>query len=213
MEKPDLKEEKIAWRKGHRRILGVDESGRGCLAGPVVAAAVSLDRPSKHFLNKFPGLKDSKKLSASKREDIFKLARLDPRVKWSVARVSGKVIDRINIFEATKLAMKKAVLSLETDFILIDGIIKLDLDIPQKYVVRGDDRIFSCALASVFAKVIRDKAMVKYHKKYSCYGFDRHKGYSTRLHQSNIEQYGLCKIHRRSYAPCRQALAKRRFSC
>ncbi len=193
--------------------MGVDESGRGCLAGPVVAAAVSLDRPSKYFLNKFPGLKDSKKLPPSKREDIFKIACLDPRVKWSVARVSGKVIDRINIFEATKLAMKRAVLGLETDFILIDGIIELDLDIPQKSVIKGDDRIFSCALASVFAKVIRDKAMVNYHKRYPCYGFNRHKGYSTWLHQDNIEQYGLCKIHRRSYAPCRQTLAKRRFSC
>lgn len=213
MGRPNFKEEKIAWNRGYRKILGVDESGRGCLAGPVVAAAVSLGGPSKYFLNKFSGLKESKKISASRREEIFKLALSDPRVKWNVARVSEKVIDRINIFEATKLAMKRAVMGLEADFILIDGIIKLNLDIPQKSVVRGDDIIYSCALASVFAKVIRDKAMINYHRKYSCYGFDRHKGYSTRLHQGNIKQHGLCKIHRRSYAPCRQTLAKRRFSC
>ncbi len=211
----NFKEEKRAWRQGHKNITGIDESGRGCLAGPVVAAAISLEKPSNYFLKKLPGLNDSKKMSSRQREKIFEIAREDPQIKWSVSKVSEKTIDRINILEAAKLAMKRAVLGLdkESDFLLIDGTSRLDLGILQKTVVRGDGSVFSCALASVFAKVVRDRAMVKYHKKYPFYGFDKHKGYSTKLHQQRINQYGLCRIHRKSYSPCQKALAKKGFSC
>lgn len=213
---PNFEEENRLWKNGWKNVIGIDEAGRGSLAGPVVASAVIIRRRG---LGIFKEIRDSKKLSPKKRERIFENFKNIPEIEWGIGRVSEKVIDRINILEATKLAMERALQSLERrngnkcDFLIIDGNFNLNLNVPQKPVVKGDRKVLSCALASVFAKVIRDKAMVNYHKKYSCYGFDRHKGYSTRLHQNNIKQYGLCKIHRRSYAPCRQTLAKRRFSC
>ena len=216
MRNPDFKEEKEAWRQGYGSVIGVDESGRGCLAGPVVAAAVSLEGFPRDLEETLLKVKDSKKLSPACREQIFKTAKKTPKIRWSVSRVSEKTIDRINIYEASRLAMKRAVLGLHRrnpSFVIVDGIAELDIDISQKSVVKGDEKVFSCALASIFAKVVRDRAMVNYHKKYLYYGFDRHKGYPTRFHQQKIRECGLCRIHRKSYGPCRRTLAKNPISC
>ena len=218
---PNFREEKRLWRQGCKRVFGLDEAGRGPLSGPVVAAAIAINPKFKNSLKK---IKDSKKLSPKRREEIFEIIKDHPQIGWGIGRVSEKVIDRINILEATKLAMKRAVLNLEkkfskenkkgkrlvqksydrrilaqADFLLIDGNFSLYLDIPQKSIIKGDEKVFSCALASVVAKVIRDRAMGRYHKKYPNYGFDKHKGYGTELHRRNIKKYGICKIHRKTF--------------
>ncbi len=196
MKYPSFREENKLKKKGFKSIVGIDEAGRGPLASSVVAAAVIVEDGVS-----FSKLKNSKDLSFSLREEIFKEAKRDPRIKWGIGRVSERVIDRINILEATRLAMKRAVVNLKknADFLIIDGNIEIDLDIPQKSVIKGDEKVFSCALASVVAKVTRDRAMIRYHKKYPLYGFNRHKGYGTKLHKKMIKKHGLCKIHRKSF--------------
>jgi len=177
--------------------VGIDEAGRGPLAGPVVAAAVILRSFSKTRL-----LKDSKKLSAKRRQELYDVLTDHPGVDWSVGIVSEKAIDRINILQATRLAMNKAVTKLKNKkpaLLIIDGNIKLDLPLPQKAIVKADQKIFSCMAASIIAKVTRDSIMVSYHKKYSNYGFDRHKGYPTEFHVSMLKKYGGCDIHRKSF--------------
>ena len=136
--------------------------------------------------DKFDNLKDSKKLSPKKREEIYKIITKHSAIEWGTGRVSEKIIDKINILEATKLAMKKALLNLERkmievrslsfDYLILDGRMSLDLAIPQKSIVKADEKVFSCALSSIIAKVERDRIMMCYHKKYPCYGFDKHKG-------------------------------------
>lgn len=196
MKQPNFREENKLRRKGFKNIVGIDEAGRGPLASSVVAAAVFVEKDVS-----FPGLKNSKDLSPSLREEIFKKAKEDPRIEWGIGRVSEKVIDRINILEATRLAMKRAVVNLkkDADFLIVDGNMGIDIDIPQKSIIKGDEKVFSCALASVIAKVVRDRAMRRYHKKYPLYCFDRHKGYGTKLHKEMIKKYGICKIHRKSF--------------
>jgi len=216
MRYPNFNEERKLWRKGYKMVVGIDESGRGPLAAPVVAAAVRLAEDCPPLL----GLKDSKKLSSKKREEIFEILKENPNIEWGIGRVSEKVIDKINILEATKLAMKRAVGNLEkklnikngvcqklddrpifgTDSILIiDGNFGINLDIPQKSIIKADEKVFSCAAASIIAKVSRDRMMLRYHKKYPQYGFDKHKGYPTKLHRHMIKKYGFCKIHRKSF--------------
>ena len=180
---------------------GLDEAGRGPLAGPVVACAVVADRRSV-----LPGIKDSKKLTPKKREEFYKILIRHPGIEWGIGRVSEKVIDKINILEATKLAMKKAVINLRNrgiscrpGFLILDGKMKLDLPIPQRSIVKADEKIFSCTAASIIAKVYRDNIMKKYHKKYPRYGFDRHKGYGTSFHLKMLKKYGRCDIHRKSF--------------
>jgi ribonuclease HII len=222
MKYPNFNEEKKLWRKGFKKIIGLDEAGRGPLAGPVVAAAVSINfrlRRTSRRLAKLK-LKDSKKLSSSKREEIFTFLTEHKDVKWGIGKVSEKVIDKINILEATKLAMKKAVKSLEkklkkcvvpnsrdrgffanSGFLILDGNFKIDIDIPQKSVIKGDEKVFSCAAASILAKVTRDRLMLKYHKKFPKYGFNKHKGYPTKFHFKTLKKYGPCKIHRKTFRP------------
>lgn len=184
-------------------MVGIDESGRGPLSGPVVAAAVMIKKPKFKLKN----LKDSKKLSPKKREEIYGILKSSPQVEWGIGRVSQKVIDRINIFQATKLAMERATRNLEkkvkkrADFLLIDGNFGIALDIPQRSVIRGDEKVFLIKLSSIIAKVTRDKAMLKYHKKYSQYQFDKHKGYGTKLHFKMLKKYGPCKLHRKTFNP------------
>ena len=202
--------EKRLKKRGCKIIIGLDEVGRGALSASVIAAAVSVQKFSifnRQFLKK---LKDSKKLTPKKREKIFKMLRNLPEVKWGIGRVSEKVIDKINIFQATKLAMKRAVNNLiskskkrkvKVDFLLIDGNFGINLDIPQKSIVKGDEKIFLIKLASIMAKVSRDKSMLRYHKQYPKYRFDKHKGYGTKLHFKMIKKYGPCKIHRKSFNP------------
>jgi len=210
MKYPNLKEEKKLWRKGYKRVAGLDESGRGPLAGPVIAAAMRI-KPRLNSKFKHLQLKDSKKLTPKKREEFYKFLIKNPAIEWGIGRVSEKVIDKINILEATKLAMKKAFKNLncklqiancrKVAFLILDGNFKLDLPIPQKSIIKADEKVFSCAAASVIAKVTRDRIMKRYHKKYPRYGFDKHKGYPTRLHRRMLKKYGPCKIHRKSFKP------------
>jgi ribonuclease HII len=204
MKSPNLKEEKRLWKKGFKVVVGLDEAGRGPLAGPVVAAAVSIIPNPKFKISK---IRDSKKLTPQKREELYRWITQCPFVEWGIGKVSEKVIDRINIFEATKLAMKKAIFNLErklkrkADFLILEGNFKIDLPIPQKSIIKGDEKVLSCAMASIIAKVTRDKIMEKYAKKFPEYGFEKHKGYGTKFHLKMLKRYGPCPIHRRSFLP------------
>ena len=195
--------------------LGIDEVGRGPLAGPVLACALTILMPKvknqkakgKTTIQSSKSLKDSKKISQKKREEIYaKLERL-PWVRWGIGRVSEKVIDKINIFEATKLAMEKAVSSLEkklgekAELLLIDGNFCISLPRKQKSIIRGDEKVSLIALASIVAKVTRDRLMIKLHQKYPQYGFSRHKGYGTKQHLAALKQHGPCPLHRQTFGP------------
>jgi ribonuclease HII len=188
-----------------RKIIGIDEAGRGPLAGPVVAASVKIldylefKRINFYFL-KYSSL-DSKKLSERKREEIYEIITNSPLIDYSVGIVSEKVIDTINILQATKVAMKKALegMSLNNSQIIIDGNFTIDSSCVQKAIVKADESVLECSLASIIAKVSRDRLMVKYHEKYPHYGFDKHKGYGTKLHREMIKKYGICPIHRKSF--------------
>ena len=199
MKHPFFQEERKLWKKGYKRVAGLDEAGRGPLAGPVVAAVIITDFQS--FDLRRLVLKDSKKLSAKKREEFYKILTKHPQIQWGIGRVSEKVIDRINIFQATKLAMKKAVQKLKKkpNFLILDGKMSLDLPIPQKSIVKADEKVFSCMAASILAKVWRDRIMKRYHKKYPGYGFDKHKGYPTKYHRKMLKKNGRCAIHRLSF--------------
>jgi ribonuclease HII len=208
--KPSLREEKKLWRKGIKRVVGLDEAGRGPLAGPVVAAAVSIIANCKLEILKFKDLKDSKKLAPKKREDFYKIITKNPQIEWGIGIVSEKVIDKINIKNAAELAMEKALKNLErkmkkkADFLIIDGnhINSKNLKARSyKLIVKADEKVFSCALASILAKVTRDRIMERYSKKYPEYGFEIHKGYPTKFHLKMLKKYGPCKIHRKSFLP------------
>ena len=202
-----LKEERKLWEQGYRFVACVDEVGRGPLAGPVVAAAVCLNLVKKSLIKlrmNFPRLRDSKKLSSKRREEIYRGVEKHPAIQWGIGIVSEKVIDKINIFQATKLAMKRALRRLgKMDYLVLDGTIQLNLPIPQKAIVKGDEKVFSCALASIIAKVTRDRMMLRYHKQYPQYGFDKHKGYGTKLHCAMLRLHGPCAIHRKTFSPVR----------
>jgi len=213
------------------------------LAGPVVAAAAMINQISilrlrsglmvnevepskiknqKHKLNIKTkelrifslGVKDSKKLTPRKREEIYQIISRSPEIEWGIGIVSEKIIDKINILEATKLAMKKAIRDLEKkllrqkrkktkriEFLILDGVNRLDLVIPQKAIIKADEKVFSCAAASILAKVSRDRLMAKYDKKYPQYGFKKHKGYPSPYHLKMLKKYGPCRIHRKTFNP------------
>jgi ribonuclease HII len=187
--------ENTARAKGYKNIIGVDEAGRGPLAGPVVAAAVSL--VPGWFLE---GLNDSKKLSPRVREKFFPIIKRNS-LGYGVGIVDVATIDRINILQAALLAMKYAVeaLPIRANLLLIDGNKSIDIEIDQWTIVKGDSLSHSIAAASVLAKVTRDKIMEQYHKQFPHYAFDRHKGYGTSLHRNSIKEYGPCPIHRRTF--------------
>ena len=187
-------------RQGYRCVAGIDEAGRGPLAGPVVAAAVIL--PEKHDL---PGLTDSKKLSAKKREELFPLIRCQARA-IGLGVVHAEEVDAINILRATLKAMSLAVSRLRepADYLLIDGITPLGLQIPQMTLKKGDSRSLSIAAASVVAKVVRDRMMLGYERRYPGYGFEGHKGYGSASHMAAIARLGPCPIHRRTFAGVRE---------
>ena len=196
----DFAYEKKLRRRGYKIVVGVDEVGVGPLAGPVTACALF----TKSF-RKLDGLRDSKKLTPKKREEFYKFFKKDPSFYWAMASITPSTIDRINIYEARKLVTQRAVLKLEkllgvvADFIILDGNIGVDLERDQEAIIKGDDKIASVAVASIIAKVARDKAMVRYHKSYPEYGFDKHKGYGTKLHKEMLKRYGLCSIHRKTF--------------
>ena len=198
MKYPSFSEEKKLWGRGFKAIAGLDEAGRGSLAGPVLAAAVVVEKGFKDSL----GVKDSKKLTAKQREEIHGLLIKHPQIKWGIGRISEKVIDRINILEATKLAMQKALKSLgrKVDYLILDGSFKIKTKIPQKSIIKADVKVFSCAAASIIAKVSRDRIMDGYHKKYPKYNFKKHKGYPTLSHRKTIKRIGPCPLHRKTFA-------------
>ena len=187
--------EEKAWQNGYSAVCGVDEAGRGPLAGPVCAAAVIL--PAGIVIE---GLNDSKKLSEKKREALFDIIA-ENAVSWSVSLVDEKTIDEINILQATYHAMRQAVEGLPqpADFAYIDGNRMEGLDLPYECVVSGDARIPSVAAASIVAKVTRDRLMRDFAVRYPVYGFERHKGYGSRAHHEALLQYGPCPIHRRTF--------------
>ena len=204
MRYPNLNEEKKLWKSGYKYVVGLDEAGRGPLAGPVVAGAVMLKNykfqiSNFKFLKEMRGVKDSKKLSARKREEIYEVLTNHPAIEWGVGRVSEKIIDKINILEATKLAMIIAIKKFKVDFLIIDGNFKIKKDIPQKSIIKADAKVFSCAAASIIAKVTRDRIMEKEHRKYPKYNFAKHKGYPTKEHYKAIRKNGCCKIHRKTF--------------
>ena len=176
-------------------ICGIDEAGRGPLAGPVTAAAVILPDDFEIEL-----LNDSKKLSEKKRNALEILIK-EKCIAWSVVHIPHNVIDEINILEATKLCMKNAVeaLKITPDFVLTGGNMTLDINIPQKSVIGGDAKSYSIGSASIIAKVFRDKIMDEYAEIYAEYAFDKNKGYGTAAHIKGIKEAGLCPIHRRSF--------------
>ncbi|MGV7221046.1 MAG: ribonuclease HII [Nitrospinales bacterium] len=191
-----------AAQTGYLCVAGVDEAGRGPLAGPVVASAVVLE--SEKGLD---GLTDSKKLSQSAREKYFPLIQSLSR-GYGIGVVAENTIDEINILQASLLAMKIAVekIDLPVDYLLIDGNQTVNSKIKQKTIVGGDSLSLSIAAASVLAKVTRDRLMESYHDKYPHYMFDRHKGYGTRLHREKISEYGPCPIHRKTFKGVREFL-------
>lgn len=215
MKYPSLFEEKKLWKKGFKRVACLDEAGRGPLAGPVTAAAVLIQNAKYKIQN--TAIRDSKKLSRKKREEFYKIITKSPLIKWGIGKVSEKVIDKINIKNAAELAMEKALKDLEkkirkrVDFLIIDGNQLKNYKLKTrnyKLIVKADERVFSCALASILAKVSRDRIMLKYHKNYPKYGFDKHKGYPTKLHRFLLKKYGPCKIHRKSFGPVRACKIK-----
>lgn len=180
---------------GYRMVAGIDEAGRGPLAGPVVAAAVILPPRYEH-----PEITDSKKLLPRQRERLYAVIQRDA-VSVGIGIIEAPEIDILNILQATLVAMKEAVLELSQhpDYLLIDGLNRIDLAIPQEPIIRGDSRSISVASASIVAKVSRDRLMEMYHRQFPQYNFLRNKGYGTREHRDAILRFGRSKIHRRSF--------------
>ena len=186
----------------YRLIAGADEAGRGPLVGSVVAAAVILDTE-----NPIEGLNDSKKLTAKKRELLAEEIRKRAK-SWSIISVDAEEIDRINILQASLMAMKQAIESLPEmpDIALIDGNKKPELSCRTEAIVKGDARVAAIAAASILAKVERDRQMLELHKEYPQYGFDKHKGYPTRVHMALLIEHGPCPLHRKSFGPVKRLL-------
>jgi len=197
----DLTRERALRARGFFLVAGVDEAGRGPLAGPVVAAAVIL--PTGFTLD---GLTDSKKVSAVRREKFFALLTTHPNTAWSTGQATVAEIDHLNILRATHLAMARAVSALPAlpDHALVDGLPVRDLPVPHTALVGGDALSLSIAAASIIAKVTRDRLMVALDAEYPQYGFARHKGYGVRQHLEALRHHGPCPVHRRSFAPVGQ---------
>lgn len=184
--------EQAAYRNGFHAVCGVDEAGRGPLAGPVCAAAVILPHEVSII-----GLNDSKKLTPKKREWLYDVI-VENAISYCISFVDEKTIDEINILQASMLAMQQAVegLSVVSDFALVDGNAAPALAIPAQTVIKGDANVPSIAAASILAKVSRDRLMIEYDQQYPVYGFAKHKGYPTKLHYAMIDKHGICPIHR-----------------
>lgn len=201
----DLCREKEIFSKGFKIVAGVDEAGRGPLAGPVVASCVVVNTDFVLDEEKFSWVRDSKKLSEKRREELFSVIQNEFEVGVGIS--DHHTIDRVNILQATFLAMKKAISDLKTkpDFIILDGrMIIPNLSIMQKAVVGGDNLVFSIAAASIIAKVTRDRMMMEAAQKYPEYGFEKHKGYGTKVHMEALQKYGACEIHRKSFGPVKK---------
>lgn len=188
------------------RLAGVDEAGRGPLAGPVIAGAVILD-PARPI----DGLRDSKRLSATQREKLY-LEISEYALAWSVGRADVDEIDRINILQATMLAMQRAVNALQpaAEYVLVDGNRCPELACPSQAVIKGDSRVAAISAASIMAKVTRDREMVEMDSRYPGYGLAQHKGYPSKAHIEALELLGVTPLHRRSYAPVRRIAERNR---
>ena len=197
--------EQQAREKGYQYVAGIDEAGRGPLAGPVVSAAVIL--PSEFEL---PGLTDSKKLTEKKRESLYPLIQ-QQAIAVGIALASPGEIDRLNILQATLLSMRKAVsrLPVAADFLLIDGISPIHTHLPQKTIKKGDSLSLSIAAASVIAKVVRDRIMIAYDRHYPDFGFSRHKGYGSEDHRQTIARLGPTPLHRKSFRGVKEFVGER----
>lgn len=196
----NLDEEKKIFEQGYEIIAALDEAGRGPLAGPVVAACV-IFKANFSINNDLKTVNDSKKLTAKKREELFEFIK-ENFIEVGVGICDHQTIDRINILQATFLAMKKAIGSIKNkpDFLMIDGSIKLpNCSTPQQAYIKGDEKIFAIAAASIIAKVTRDRIMREMDKLYPNYGFVKHKGYGTKFHIEKLKQHGPCPIHRLSF--------------
>jgi len=204
--------ERRAWKDGFLQVAGVDEAGRGPLAGPVTAAAVLFRaqtlRSAKQRIP-WDELNDSKQLTEKKREQLFEALTTTPSVRWAVVSVDPEEIDRINILRATHLAMARALEQLlegdpAPDLALVDGLPVKGLPLEHRAIVKGDSASLSIAAASIIAKVTRDRFMVDLASAFPEYGFERHKGYGTKLHLAALKEHGPCLHHRRSFRPVAQ---------
>lgn len=177
-------------------IAGIDEAGRGPLAGPVVCASVIMPLDENNLIE---GINDSKKLSHKERERLYPLI-IEKAISYCIVEIDNDIIDKINILNATKLGMKKALnaLSVKPDIVLVDAV-KIDTYLPQDNIIKGDSLSYNIASASILAKVYRDRLMMKYDLEYPEYQFAKHKGYGTKLHIENIKKYGKCQLHRQTF--------------
>ena len=197
-----IERDKLAYEKemlalGAEYIAGVDEVGRGPFAGPVVCAAVIMPLDAENLID---GVDDSKKIKEELREQLAALIR-ERAVAYKICEESPETIDEINILEATKRCMKRAVegLSVQPDIVFVDGNFRIDIELPQQNIVRGDALSYSIGAASLLAKVYRDSLMREYDKQYPQYGFARHKGYGTAVHIRALKEFGPCPIHRKTF--------------
>lgn len=209
---PTLGEEERLQLQGHTLIAGLDEAGRGCLAGPVVAAAAILPL-AEDCLRLFAGVRDSKQLSAAQRERLYAVV-MERAVGVGVGVVSVEWIDRYNILRATRLAMQQALAALPVrpTYLLLDALKLPAVRLPQLAIIKGDTRCLSIAAASIIAKVARDRLMQAVDEQYPGYGFARHKGYGTLEHKRALAQLGPSPVHRRTFAPVRVLLETQQLS-
>jgi ribonuclease HII len=204
--------ERQLWSHGATRIAGVDEAGRGPLAGPVAAAAVILPSlwGNLGFDERLRALNDSKQLTEVQREEFFSILTTHPEISFAIALVDAAAIDRLNILQATHRAMNEALAQLQPqpEHVLVDGRPVKSIRLPSTAIVKGDARSYSIAAASVLAKVTRDRTMLEFHEQFPAYGFAEHKGYGTPKHLAAIAAHGPCPIHRRSFAPLKPVQAE-----
>ena len=208
-QRPTLEHEEVLFSKGVQFIAGVDEAGRGPLAGPVIAAAVVLPRKiSSGLLQRLERLNDSKKIALAVREELFEVITTEPEIFWAVGEGNVQEIGDLNILRATHLAMRRALLALKPspEHALVDGLPVHDLPVAQTALVGGDGLSMSIAAASVVAKVTRDRIMEELHREFPQYGFLQHKGYATAAHLATLREYGPCKHHRHGFKPVDQSL-------
>jgi ribonuclease HII len=203
---PTREEEMALLRQGYCFIAGLDEAGRGCLAGPVVAAAVILPLADEH-LACFAAVRDSKQLAQHVREHLYQVI-MQHAVAVGVGFGPVELIDERNILQATKYAMRCALAQLSTPphALLLDALLLPDIPLPQRAIIKGDSSCLSIAAASIIAKVTRDRLMKQLHEQYPAYGFAQHKGYGTEAHLTALREYGVTPIHRRTFAPVRELL-------
>jgi ribonuclease HII len=210
-----LEFERDLWSRGYTFVAGVDEAGRGPLAGPVVAAAVIFPNAwaKAGFDERLRDLNDSKQLTKTQREDFFAILTSLSAIRYAISIVDAATIDRINILQATHRAMNQALARLQPppDHVLVDGKPVKTMTVPHTAIIQGDTLSYSIAAASVLAKVTRDRMMLEFDRQYPGYGFAEHKGYGTPQHLAAIARLGPCRIHRRSFAPFKAAQTELSF--